>query len=247
MPAALRASAGQVVGSTRGAWDCGSSRTRPRGRGLPGRPGIPGAVPRGTRGIATGTVWVGDSVTWDLVMRPRGKGTRGPPRGKRRASVRAEKAQRVETALDLRVAGLTVDQIAERLGVSYSTAQQDISAALAKAAESTKEKTAELRELGVARCERIVAELMPQASNPKAAEVILKAEGRRAKLLGLDAPQRIEHSEAVDFGATRDALSQAIAKLPPAPDSSGAGGAAEQSESEGPTSGTVRLGNLGSG
>ena len=179
-------------------------------------------------------------------MRPRGKVTRGRPKG-RRAVVSAAKVQRTETALELRVAGYSFDQIAERLGISYATAYADVSAALAKAAESTKEKTAELRELGVARCERIVAELMPQASSPKAAEVILKAEGRRAKLLGLDAPQRIEHSEAVDFGATRDALAQAIAKLPPAPDSSGAGGAAEQSEPEGPAGGTVRLGDLGSG
>ena len=179
-------------------------------------------------------------------MHARGKATRGRPKGKKTV-VGAVKSQRTETALELRIAGLSFDQIAERLGVSYTTAYVDVSAALAKSAESTKEKTAELRELGVARCERIVAELMPQASIPKAAEVILKAEGRRAKLLGLDAPQKIEHSGAVDFGATRDALAQAIAKLPPAPDSSGAGIAAEQSESSGPAGSAVRLGDLGSG
>ena len=161
-------------------------------------------------------------------MNPRkmnAKRGRGRPKGKA-SLVRAAKAVRVETALELRVSGFTIDQIAERLGVSHAQAHADVSAALAQAAERTKDKAEELRELGVARCEAIVARLMDQAENPKAAAVILKAEDRRAKLLGLDVPKRLEHSGTVNFGFARDQLAQAIARL--------AGGSEPSAESEAP-------------
>lgn len=168
----------------------------------------------------------------------------GRPKGKANA-VKAAKAARTATALELRVAGLTIDQIAERLGVSHAQAHADVSSALAKAAERTKDKAEELRELGVARCEAIVARLMGHADNPKAAAVILKAEDRRAKLLGLDAPKKLEHSTTVDFGFARDQLSQAIARL-----TGGAEPSAEDSPSSGAGPGDTacdpsRLGPLG--
>src|SRR5689334_7082093 len=84
------------------------------------------------------------------MTRPKKKG--GRPKGK--ASVtKAAKLQRTATALELRIAGLSEDQIAERLGVAQSTVSEDLATALAERARNARGKADELVQLGVARCE----------------------------------------------------------------------------------------------
>jgi len=108
--------------------------------------------------------------------------------------VTAAKAKRAETALSLRVSGMSLERIAERLGVDVSTVSRDLAAALKSLAEETKDKTEEFRALTLAQCDEIFAALWPKRSTPAGAEKLVKVLERRAKLLGLDAPKRNEHT-----------------------------------------------------
>jgi len=118
-------------------------------------------------------------------------GKAGRPRGK--ASVTgAAKARRAKSALELRIEGLSVEQIAQRLGVAHSTVSLDLSHALGDLAEANKGKSAEFVELEVARCDELIRALWARRKDPSFAEKILKAIDRKAKLLGIDAPKRSE-------------------------------------------------------
>lgn len=94
-------------------------------------------------------------------------------------------AQRAAQVVQLRIAGLSQVDIAERMGMSQSQVSRIIRKALEAQAHEGKET---LRELELARLERLHSATWPAAlrGNLGAASVVLKASERRSRLQGLD-------------------------------------------------------------
>lgn len=95
--------------------------------------------------------------------------------------------------IELRRAGLTFDVIAQEVGYSNASgAHHAYTRALKKTLVSA--GADEMRETELDRLDRLQRFAWPQASqgNLRAIETILRIMGRRAKLLGLDAPLKAE-------------------------------------------------------
>ena len=114
--------------------------------------------------------------------------------------------QRAE-AFSLLMAGLTYEQIADRLGVSYGNVQGVISRALA---EAPKTGVDTLRQVENARLDRAQAAIWAKVleGDQKAISTFLSISGRRSKLNGLDAPLQIEMS-----GHVKIEMQQALNEL----------------------------------
>lgn len=99
------------------------------------------------------------------------------------------RARRVE-AMSLRMAGLTYEQIAERLKVSSSRAEQLVNDTLA-AAENT--QVARMRDLEGQRLDRAQAAIWTQVieGDVKAVDAFLRISQRRARMFGLDQPAKV--------------------------------------------------------
>jgi hypothetical protein len=132
------------------------------------------------------------------------------------AEITAEEAR----ALDLRIAGNSIRQIAEAMQIPYTTAHRRVSEALAKSDDAMREKAAEHRELEAQRLERVTREVLPLAlgeidvtpgpgpdgepparveieeatarTQIRAALAIVKLSERKAKMLGLDKPTVVD-------------------------------------------------------
>src|SRR5713101_5308267 len=104
-------------------------------------------------------------------------------------------AERRQKSLDLRIAGARYRQIGAQLGVSYQTAYRDVQAALGELATLQDRKAEKLRELKLERCDKLTLALWPKAriGDEKSVRAIVAVMDRRAKLLGLGAPTKLEH------------------------------------------------------
>lgn len=103
-------------------------------------------------------------------------------------------AQKKMQIMQLRVAGWAVWQIAEHLKMELNNVHNHIFEQLSSWRDMTQESANELRELEVQRFDEFLRALWPkiQTGNPRAIETALKVCERRAKLLGLDAPEKRE-------------------------------------------------------
>lgn len=119
----------------------------------------------------------------------------------------AARAARRSMAVDLYVQGWSVRKIASQLGCGHATAARDVNEALAEMHAARVESVAhhvavQEERLGVILSAAL--EMLANADDPdlrlRAADRVLRAEERRAKLLGLDAPSRSELVGKVDTG-----------------------------------------------
>lgn len=113
---------------------------------------------------------------------------------------RAAAADRRKRAIALRIAGLDWQAVADQAGyASRGAAYNAVNAALKANLEEQNANAEELRQLTVARYDRLQAAFWPKAlkGDPKAAEVVLKCLAGRAKIEGVDAPAKVEHSGQV--------------------------------------------------
>jgi len=104
--------------------------------------------------------------------------------------------------LELRRSGSTFDSIARTLGYA---GPQGAHEAFKRALRRTLQQPAdEIRQMEIDRLDRLQRATWQTAltGNPKAILVILKIMDRRAKLLGLDAPQRLQQEVTVYEGGT---------------------------------------------
>lgn len=113
----------------------------------------------------------------------------------------AVKAARAPQALELRIAGGTYRQIGQQLGVSEKCAYEDVQHELAKLDAVKVQLRERLRELELERCDRLTVALgrKAQAGDERAILALVRVMERRAKLLGLDHAQAVEHSGDVTF------------------------------------------------
>jgi hypothetical protein len=120
---------------------------------------------------------------------------RQTPRARAKATPRTIAiARREAAALDLRTRGATYDAIAREVGYTHASAARK--AVMRALAEVTREPAEELIALEQMRLDTLLAALWPTATDTgnakqaRAVEMVLGIMERRAKLLGLDAPQR---------------------------------------------------------
>jgi DNA-binding transcriptional MerR regulator len=107
-----------------------------------------------------------------------------------------ESMQKQAQALTLRKAGVSVQTIAETLGWnSHQAASKAISAALKR---TLQEPADELRTLELARLDDMLKSIASnvQAGNLTAIDRALKIQDRRAKLMGLDMPAKVDLSNS---------------------------------------------------
>lgn len=97
--------------------------------------------------------------------------------------------EREREALELRKAGASYDQIAQRLDVSRDTARAIVMRALENLNTACEESADEIRRLEVERIDTLLLGLWDKARKGDVAAVdrVLRLQDRRAKLLGLDA------------------------------------------------------------
>lgn len=141
-------------------------------------------------------------------------------------------AATVERAcVELRVKGRSYDAIGEELGIDPDTAMDAVERVLLRTRGKADELAEAARALEVRRCDAIIASFWERATTPageeahdhqdKAADRLLKAMERRAKLLGLDASSGPLVSVQVllaspDFRRIQEALVEALRPWPDA-------------------------------
>jgi DNA-binding CsgD family transcriptional regulator len=129
---------------------------------------------------------------------------------RKRREASAASARRVE-ALTLRLAGLSYEQIAERLHISREGAQDMVNRSLARAENLAAE---EMRELEGSRLDRAQAAIWTQVleGDVKAVQAFLQISARRARLFGLDAPTKLNISVSVraEMEQALNALEQVV-------------------------------------
>lgn len=105
-------------------------------------------------------------------------------------------AERRVQSLDLRKAGASYRQIAAQLKVSVETAWSDVQHELAELAKLAAASAEDVRALELARLDEVTLQMTRQmrTGSVAAAQTLIRAQERRARLLGLDAPVRSELS-----------------------------------------------------
>jgi hypothetical protein len=168
--------------------------------------------------------------------RPERKG--GGPGGMPAAEVRAGMTQAARDRRDilaLRAGGASIERIAEHLGKRPSTVGGTLKRIFEKWEEQSEQLANEAMHLELHRIDVALSAVWPKVVNTprrqgepapykwneqrEAIELMLKLQQRRAKYLGLDAPEKHEHSgvvhhEVVDPGALADAEAHAVESMP---------------------------------
>ena len=131
--------------------------------------------------------------------------------GKTRRSKKLSLAVRLkgQQAIKLRMAGATINQIAEQLGYANdSGAYKAIMRELEQTAQDMGESTEAVRQLEIKRLDQMLFPIWNQVltGDQGAIGTALKIQERRAALLGLDAPKQIEARVRVDVISWNQAL-----------------------------------------
>lgn len=99
-----------------------------------------------------------------------------------------------ERALDLRAEGFTFQEIATKLELSKTRAYELVREALDEVRAENNIRAVQLRDLEVRRLDKIQNALWDNRAKPDVAMALIRLSQRRADLLGLDAPKKIEQS-----------------------------------------------------
>lgn len=107
---------------------------------------------------------------------------------------RAQGAKSREQALDLRRSGLSYQRIGDAMGISMARAHQLVAKAMEETHRAIAAGADALRAEEVSRLDGMLLALWPKAAggDVTAVDRVLKIGERRAKLLGIEAPVRIE-------------------------------------------------------
>lgn len=123
-------------------------------------------------------------------------------------------------AWDLRVAHKSFREIAQRLGVSPTTAFQDVLRAGDLASERRKALAAKCLDIEVERSEYVCGRMMKrmeEKDDPRAAQAYIHASEHRCRLLGIYAPEKVLHAGMVITGeqlaGSRDSLAEKLEGL----------------------------------
>lgn len=108
------------------------------------------------------------------------------------AAEQAAILERQLKALELRKRGLSYREIGKKLDVDHTTAYKDVMKELKRLARERDDSLDELRQLELERLDDLITALEPMArvGDPTAVNSYIKVMERRAKYLGLDAPEK---------------------------------------------------------
>lgn len=97
-------------------------------------------------------------------------------------------------ALELRLRGRNYNQIADELKIGVGTAYRDVAAELDELRSTTTERAEAVRDMELKRLDMAIAGLESrlEEGDPQVVAAWIKVSESRRKLLGLDAPQKIE-------------------------------------------------------
>lgn len=128
----------------------------------------------------------------------------GSPASRRSAEISA--TRRIE-AVSLRLAGMTYEQIGERLGVSTAQASRLVKQSLESAENSVAQ---DMRDIENARLDRAQSAIWSNVlrGDLKSIDVFLRISTARRKLNGLDAPAKLDVNMTI-----REEMNQALADL----------------------------------
>jgi predicted DNA-binding protein YlxM (UPF0122 family) len=115
--------------------------------------------------------------------------------------------------LNLRRDGLSVREIAERTGIAKSTVQDRLDAALAELVLPLADDVRQLELLRLDTWQKRLEERLTDAEDPvRVVPVALAVQARRAKLLGLDAPTKVDaHVDHISLPPADPAVEQLLA------------------------------------
>ena len=114
---------------------------------------------------------------------------------------RIKTTEKTLKALDLRKKGFSYTQIGTKLGCARQTACRYVLSELENLADKCREEAAHVRDLELQRLDALYLkawEAVEEGDLP-AIDRCLRVQERRAKLLGLDAAEKIEHSGVVSW------------------------------------------------
>lgn len=134
---------------------------------------------------------------------------------------------RMRQALDLRMTGCSYAEIAETMGVSVPTAFQYVAEGLERLTGEEVRNTDVARQLHLLRLDALLNVQWSKAlaGSSEAAQLALRILERQSKLLGLDAPQKVDITQRLRLMAEQEGLdyeellaeaNDVIKRLPPA-------------------------------
>lgn len=143
---------------------------------------------------------------------PHRTNVRGKGRSKTEPKIVRNTLELMPRAAEMRAAGASFRAIGDQLGIDHTWARTLVLKALE---EAVYEAADEMRTQEGMRLDRLQLGLWPQAArgDTKAALAVVRIMERRAKLFGLDAPTRMELSEAVSHEEVDAALETILGTL----------------------------------
>lgn len=111
---------------------------------------------------------------------------------------------------DLRKRGLSHRQIADQLGIAFQTSAKHVKRELGLLAKQAAENADEIRQLEVLRLDELLFALWPNRREPRYTDSILRVMSRRAELLGLDAPTKVDAKVESDVPMTPEERATAL-------------------------------------
>lgn len=127
---------------------------------------------------------------------------------------RVKAAERTRQAIALKKAGLSLEAIGQRLGISKAAAGKALHRGLAELRAETLVDAEELRTIESARLDQAQAAIWPEVVKGKLAAIdrFVRIAQRRAALLGLDAPTKVD-ATVEDTTQPRAAMEAMLAGL----------------------------------
>lgn len=114
-----------------------------------------------------------------------------------KGQIKADVAERQRLAFEYRKAGASFAQIGRNLNISHEQARIDVNKVIAALNAESQDMAKEYRTTMLERLDAMLLGVWSQASKGhlSAIDRVLRIEERRAKLLGLDAPQKFQHED----------------------------------------------------
>jgi hypothetical protein len=119
----------------------------------------------------------------------------------------------MEAVFTAKLEGRTFVDVARELGFSPQYAGRIYREALDERAAVIGELADRERAIQDERLEALIREHWPNRGNPKAADVILRCLDRKARLFGLDAPTRLEHSGGMGMSVSVETPQERRARI----------------------------------
>ena len=111
------------------------------------------------------------------------------------------KAENMKKAYELRIAGLSYRKIGEALGIHHVSAFNYVKETLAILRAECKDLAETYRDMELERLDQVQAAIYGKVLKGDVAAIdrLLKIQERRARLLGLDSPTKVESKETLDI------------------------------------------------